>query len=62
MGDGQVVEMDVYFLKINWRDEDREILALQTETTPLVGMSLLWGSRVGFDAEEGGAVAIDVIS
>ncbi len=59
LGDGHVVELDIYFLKINWQDEDREVLALQAETTPLVGMSLLWGSRVRFDAAEGGAVAID---
>ncbi|HUG70655.1 MAG TPA: hypothetical protein VMM76_23100 [Pirellulaceae bacterium] len=61
LGDGHVVELGVYFLKINWQDEVREILAIQAETTPLVGMSLLWGSRVCFDAEEGGTVAIDVI-
>ncbi|MEO8495431.1 MAG: clan AA aspartic protease [Planctomycetota bacterium] len=61
LGDGHVVELDIYFLKINWRDEDREVLALHAEATPLVGMSLLWGSRVRFDAEEGGTVTIDVI-
>ncbi len=61
-GDGNLVEMDTYFVKVRWLDEDREVLALQAEATPLVGMSLLWGSRVGFDAQDSGTVTIDVIS
>ena len=61
LGDGNLVEMDVYFVKVKWRGEDRDVLALQAETTPLVGMSLLWTSRVCFDAEDGGTVTIDVI-
>ena len=61
LGDGNLVEMDVYFVKVKWRDEERELLALQADTTPLVGMSLLWGSRVVFDAQDGGAVRIDTI-
>ena len=42
LGDGNLVEMDVYFVKVKWHDEVREVLALQAEATPLVGMSLLW--------------------
>lgn len=61
LGDGNLVEMDVYFVKVKWRDEEREVLALQADATPLVGMSLLWGSRVAFDAHDGGAVTIDRI-
>jgi clan AA aspartic protease len=61
LGDGNLVEMDVYFVTIKWRDADREVLVLQAEATPLVGMSLLWGSRVGFNAQDGGAVTIDTI-
>jgi clan AA aspartic protease len=61
LGAGNLVEMDVYFVTIKWRDADREVLVLQAEATPLVGMSLLWGSRVGFNAQDGGAVTIDAI-
>jgi len=53
--------MDIYFVRVNWGGEDREVLALQAEATPLVGMSMLWGSRVGFDAQDGGTVTIDLI-
>jgi len=61
LGDGNLVELDVYVVRARWHDDDRDVLALQADATPLVGMSLLWGSRVGFDAEDGGAVAIDAM-
>jgi clan AA aspartic protease len=62
LGDGNLVELDVYVVKVKWHDENRDVLALQTEATPLVGMSLLWGSRVGFDAQDGGTVTIEATS
>lgn len=61
LGDGNLVELDAYFVTVKWRDEDRQVLALQAEAMPLVGMSLLWGSRVRFDAQDGGPVTIDAI-
>ena len=61
LGDGNIVEMDVYCVKVKWRDDEREVLVLQAEATPLVGMSLLWGSRVVFDAQAGGTVTINAI-
>ena len=62
LGDGNLVELDVYVAKVRWHDEDREVLALQAEATPLTGMSLLGGSRVGFDAQDGGVVTIEAIA
>ncbi len=62
LGDGNLVELDVYIVRVKWRDADREVLALEADTIPLVGMSLLWGSRVGFDARDDGTVTIDTIS
>ena len=62
LGDGNLVELDVYVVRVKWHDEDRDVLALQAEATPLVGMSLLWGSRAAFDAQEDGAVTIEAMS
>ena len=62
LGDGNLVELDVYVARVNWHDEHQDVLALQAEATPLVGMSLLWGSRVRFDAQDGGAVTIEAMS
>ncbi len=62
LGDGNLVELDAYLVNVKWRDEGRQVLALEAETIPLVGMSLLWGSRVSFDAEDGGQLTIDAIT
>ncbi|MFQ5732762.1 MAG: clan AA aspartic protease [Planctomycetaceae bacterium] len=61
LGDGNIVEMDVYLVNVKWRAAEREVLALRSEATPLIGMAMLWGSRVAFDAKKGGAVSIDAI-
>lgn len=59
LGDGNLVDLDVYFVHVSWHGHSREVLALHAETTPLIGMSLLWGSRVQFDCNESGLVTID---
>ena len=59
LGDGKLVELDVYIVRVRWHDEKREVLALRVDATPLVGMSLLWGCRVEFDAQANGAAAIE---
>lgn len=61
LGDGKVVELDVYFANVRWHDKGREVLALQAETTPLVGMSMLWGDRIEFEALVGGLVTIESV-
>ena len=61
LGDGKIVDLQVYLVTVNWRGREREVLALHAESTPLMGMSLLWGSRVTFDAQSNGVVTIDSI-
>lgn len=58
LGDGHIIEMDVYFVTVKWHSEKREVLALHSDAKPLIGMSLLWGSRVEFDAKDGGIVTV----
>lgn len=61
LGDGQVTELDVFCIHVAWHGASREVLALHAEATPLIGMSLLWGSRVQFDCQENGVVTIDEV-
>ena len=35
------------------------VLVLESDSVPLLGMTLLWGSRVTLDASTGGEVAIE---
>ncbi len=62
LANGSLIEVDVYVVKLAWLGNQREVLALETDSTPLIGMSLLWGSRVAFDARNGGELTIEAIA
>lgn len=59
LGDGQVTELRAFAVTVVWHEVPRELLAIAAETTPVIGMSLLWGSRVSFHAQEDGAVTVE---
>ena len=42
-----------------WHGHPHEVHILESECDPLLGMALLWGSRVTLDATAGGRVAIE---
>lgn len=62
LGDGSTCVFDVYRGIVIWDGEFRQIDINASEASPLVGMSLLYGYRVQFDAIEGGAVTIQSLS
>ncbi len=62
LGDGNVVVLDVYLAKVLWHEQEREVLILEAEGGPLVGMSLLYGSRVILEVVDNGAVTIVSLS
>ena len=45
-----------------WHEREREVIVLQADGGPLLGMSLLYGNRVTMDIVENGDVAIDELS
>lgn len=59
LGDGNLVDLDVYLVDVEWFGRRTDVLALNSDSKPLVGMSMLWGSKVMFEAVEGGEVRID---
>jgi predicted aspartyl protease len=59
LADGSVVVLDVYLATVLWHEQEREILVLQAEGGPLVGMGLLYGSRVVLHVVEDGEVLIE---
>ncbi|WP_416666295.1 clan AA aspartic protease [Egbenema bharatensis] len=62
LGDGSTCILDVYRGSVIWDGEFRRIDINASETSPLVGMSLLYGYRVQFDAIEGGTVIIQLLT
>ncbi len=61
LGDGSVVELDMYLAVVVWNGQERDVLALQADGGPLVGMALLYGSRVLLDTVDGGPVTIETL-
>ncbi|MBM3242361.1 clan AA aspartic protease [Candidatus Poribacteria bacterium] len=62
LGDGNIVVLDVYFTTVLWHTRAQEVLVLQADGGPLVGMSLLYGNRVTLDVVDDGDVIIDTLS
>lgn len=59
LADGSVTRLDVYLASVLWHGQQTDVLVSQTAGTPLVGMSLLEGSRLTMSVLEGGDVTID---
>jgi len=58
LADGSDVVLDVFLATLDWDGEDREVLALQSEGGPLIGMELLWGFTVTMHVVSNGRVEI----
>ena len=61
LGDGNVVVLDMYFAKVLWHGQEKEVLALQADGGALIGMSLLYGNRVMLEVINDGDVTIDFL-
>lgn len=61
LADGSTRIFPVHTLRLNWQDQVLEIPVQVTDGTPLIGMSLLYGSSLSMRILDGGAVAIEAI-
>ncbi len=59
LGNRTRVSFDTYEASVRWDGGERDVVVLASETYALVGMSLLKGFRVTFDAVDGGEVRIE---
>jgi clan AA aspartic protease len=59
LGDGSETLFDLYTAIVIWDGQYRKIYIAESETEPLLGMSLLYGYRLQVDTIEGGSVRIE---
>lgn len=59
LGDGSETLFDLYTATVIWDGQYGEIYIAESETEPLLGMSLLYGYRLQVDTIEGGTVKIE---
>lgn len=62
LANGAQFEFNSYFATVSWHGRPRLVLALEANGVPLLGTSLLWGSRVTLEMQAGGVVTIDELS
>lgn len=61
LGDGSETFFDLYSVTVLWDGQYREIDVAESETAPLIGMSLLYKYGLQIDAVEGGIVRVEVL-
>ena len=59
LADGNEVEVHIFRGVVLWDGRERGLLVVAADSEPLVGMSLLYGSRVTLDVVDGGPVVIE---
>jgi len=59
LADGSVVILRNYRATLDWDGQPRDVTVLQADGGPLIGMGLLYGSRVTLDVVDGGPVSIE---
>lgn len=61
LADGSSQAVRYFTARIDWHEQSGLVPILELDSDPLLGMALLWGSRLTVDAQAGGAVVIDEI-
>ena len=62
LADGTITEMPAYRAVVLWDGVQRRVAAHGSPSEPLIGMSLLYGSRLTIDVVDGGAVSIEPLA
>ena len=62
LANGELFDFEVYIGSVFWHGRPSDVLVLQSDSVPLLGMTLLRGSRVCVDALSDGEVTIEELS
>jgi len=61
LANGSVTLLEVYLATVSWHGAPRDILILRSESSPLIGMTLLEENRLTMDVVDGGVVTIEAL-
>ena len=59
LANGELFEFPVYDGSVIWHGHTLDVHVMESECAPLLGMTLLWGSRITMDAAPHGKVTIE---
>lgn len=61
LGDGSLHQFDVYGATVLWNGQTRPVETDAADTTPLIGMGMLYGHDLHIQTVEGGIVTIEAL-
>ena len=61
LADGRSVVLRTFTATVLWHGQPSNVYVIESESEPLLGMSMLWGSKLTLEAQEGGEVTIEEI-
>ena len=56
---GELLEFEAYLAVVSWHDCLTDVLVLRTDDVSLLGLSLLWGSRITLDVTTQGEASVE---
>ena len=59
LANGELLEFEAYLAVISWHEYLTDVLVLRTDDVSLLGLSLLWGSRITLDVTTQGEVSVE---
>ena len=62
LADGEEQIFDFYMASISWHGQERIVAVIEMPSERLIGMNLLWGSRLIVDAAVGGEAIIEPLT
>ena len=62
LANGELFEFEAYLAAVSWHGRLNDALVLRSDSAPLLGMTLLWESRVTLDALTDGEVTIEELN
>lgn len=62
LADGSRITTRKFAATADWHGQPRDLIVRESEGGPMIGMSLLYGSRVAFEARDDGALLVEPLS
>ncbi len=62
LANGELFAFEAFLAAVSWHGRLRDVLVLKSDSAPLLGMTLLWGSKVTMDTLTDGEVTIEELS
>ena len=59
LANGALFEFQIYDGSVTWYEHTLDVHIMESECDPLLGMTLLWGSRITMDATTDGKITVE---